>query len=172
MTPSLFDSGIHTENSDIRAHVSVAGKTIYVFQTKHGVAAMEASTNIKEASQPGVEGITAKGKAVPWDSIKGLRRLKYHSWPRWDEFSQQMTTSQKGSLAVSCVTDSMREGRFPFWLDAAEDKRENIQIKGTDIVIFCRKKIQVKCDWHCGERPPGTGNIFLQFAERNPLKAH
>jgi hypothetical protein len=170
MNQELFESGIQTENSDIRAHVSVVGKSIYVFPTVNGIAAMESCQNIKEAGQPGVAGVTGKGKAVPWQSIAGIRKLQYHSWPRWGEFDRVLSTSQKGKLAVECVIASMKIGRFPFWLDAAEDSRENIQVAGTDIVVFCKKKIQVKCDYYCGDG--GTGNIFLQFAERNPLKFH
>lgn len=170
MNQELFTSGIHTENSDIRAHVSVVGKSIYVFQTIHGVNAMEACQVTKEAGQPGVVGATSKGKVVPWNQIEGIRRLPFFSWSRWGEFHENMSTSQKGALAVACVIEVMRLGRFPFWLNATEDKRQNIQIKGTDIVVFCKKKIQVKCDWKCGEG--GTGNIFLQFAERNPLRLY
>ncbi len=33
----LFEYGIHTEGSDVRAHVSVLNKTIYVFPTRNGV---------------------------------------------------------------------------------------------------------------------------------------
>jgi hypothetical protein len=73
-------------------------------------------------------------------------------------------------MAVLCVIAAMKRGRFPFWLDAAEDKRENVQIQGTDIVVFCRKKVQVKCDYAAGDKPNGTGNLFLQRAERNPLR--
>lgn len=170
MSAELFDSGIHTENSDIRAHVSVVGRCIYVFPTLNGIAAMEACEDVRSAGQPGVVGVTALGKVVPWRSIEGIRQLQFVSWPKWEEFREDMTTSQKGSLAVECVIASMRIGRFPFWLNATEDQRQNIQIKGTDIVVFCKKKIQVKCDWKAGEG--GTGNIYLQFSERNPLKRH
>jgi len=173
MTEELFESGIHTENSDIRAHVSVVNRKVYVFQTKHGVDALNnAPGRIVPAHQDGVEGPTAKGKLVPWEEIKGIRMLRFNAWPRWGEFSKKMSTSQRGNLAVACVIDLMKIGRFPLWLDAVEDQRENIQIKGTDIMVFCRKKIQVKCDWECGEKPPGSGNIFLQIAERNPLKRY
>ena len=73
---------------------------------------------------------------------------------------------------MEAVLDSMRLGRFPLWVDAAEEDRENIQLKGMDIVLFCRKRIQVKCDYRSGDRPLGTGNLFIQKAERNPLKRY
>jgi hypothetical protein len=64
----------------------------------------------------------------------------------------------------------MKRGRFPFWLDATEDERQNVQILGTDILVFARKKVQVKCDYKAGDKPEGSGNLFLQRAERNPLR--
>lgn len=53
---------------------------------------------------------------------------------------------------------------------AEESGDKSVQIAGTDIVVCCKKRIQVKCDSRCGERPLGTGNLFLQRAERNPLR--
>ena len=168
---SLFEYGIHTEASDIRAHVSVVNRTIYVFQTRLGVEAIERENPpLRTASQPGVSGITAEGWVVAVTSIPDLRRVKFESWGGWPEFSEHLTTSAKGALAVRCTIEAMKRGRFPFWLDATEDERENVQILGTDILVFCRKRVQVKCDYRCGDRPLGTGNLFLQRAERNPLR--
>ena len=39
--PDLFEYGIHTEDSDVRAHVSVVDKSVYVFPTSNGVRAIE-----------------------------------------------------------------------------------------------------------------------------------
>ena len=173
MNRELFPHGIQTENSDIRAHVSVVNRTIYVFKTRAGNDAV-ATRNppTATAGQPGVDGVTADGWLTPIEWIDDLRRVRYFSWPRWNEFLPELATTDKGALAVACVIDAMRLGRFPIWLEAVEDERENIQIKGTDIVVFCRKRVQVKCDWRCGDKPAGTGNLFLQRAERNPLKRH
>lgn len=166
--PDLFEYGIHLENSDIRAHVSVVDKTIYVFKTSCGIEAIERTNpRLADASQPGVEGRTAEGWLVRVVDVKDLRKLKFESWHGWSFFDAGLSTTEKGRLAVQCVVEAMKLGRFPFWLDGFEDSRENIQIKGTDIVIFCRKKVQVKCDYRVGE----TGNLYLQKAERNPLRA-
>lgn len=170
MSAELFEYGIQTEDSDIRAHVSVVNKTIYAYQTFKGVEAVE-KYKPKEAyaGQPNVDGHTAKGWLVRPEWIDGLMKLNFVSWPYWTSFNRNMTTSEKGNLAVKCVCDCMKKGRFPFWINATEEDRQNIQIKGVDIVVFCRKKIQVKCDWYSGPFP-GTGNLFLQSAERNPLR--
>ena len=170
--PELFAYGIQTEKSDVRAHVSVVNKKLYVYPTRNGVDAIEIhKPPLRDAGQPGVVGRTAEGWLVKPDQIHDLRRLNFSSWPRWGEFSERMSTSEKGRLAVACVIESMRLGRFPFWLGATEDQRENVQILGTDILVFCKKRVQVKCDWRCGDAPLGTGNLFLQRAERNPLRA-
>ena len=166
--PELFEYGIQTEASDIRAHVSVCNKTLYVFPTKNGVRAIsENQCKIGNAGQPGVDGVTGRGWLVKHEWIEDLRKLRYESWA-WHRFLPMLSTEAKGKLAVECVTDSMKAGRVSFWIDARETDRENVQVSGTDIVVFCRKRIQVKCDWSAGK----TGNLFLQCAERNPLKRH
>ena len=171
LAPRLFEYGIQTERSDVRAHVSVVNQTIYVFQTALGVEAIErTNAPLRTATQPGVDGPTAEGWLVDVNAINDLRRVKFLSWDGWPRIAEARTTTAKGTLAVECVIQAMRRGRFPFWLDAAEDERENVQIQGTDILVFCRKRVQVKCDFRCGDKPLGTGNVFLQRAERNPLK--
>jgi len=170
--PDLYDYGIQNEQSDIRAHVSVVNKAIYVFQTSLGIEAIKRH-NPREvfATQPGIEGPTARGWLVKIQWIKDLRQLLYYSWKYWPFFSESMSTSDKGALAVKCVCDCMKIGKFPFWIDASEENRADVQIVGVDIVVSCKKRVQVKCDWHSGPIP-GTGNLFLQSAERNPLKRH
>jgi len=169
-TSQLVDYGIETEQSDIRAHVSVVNRSIYVFPTADGVAAVQGAIfPLRPAYQPDVEGATAEGWLVPIKRIQNLRRLSFQTFA-WEKFHPTMSTSEKGALAVECVAESMRLGRFPFWVDAQETERREIQIKGTDIIVFCHKRVQVKCDWRCGDQPAGTGNLFLQKAERNPLK--
>ena len=169
----LFEYGIQTEASDVRAHVSVVNATIYVFPTRCGIEAITRERPpLRPAFQDGVAGATAEGWLVKMDWIEDLRRVKFYSWDGWKDFTERLSTSQKGVLAVRCVIDSMKRGRFPFWLDASEDEREHVQVKGTDILVFCKKRVQVKCDYRGGDGPLGTGNLFLQKAERNPLKRH
>jgi hypothetical protein len=169
----LFPYGIHEERSDVRAHVSVVKKTVYVFPTRNGIEAIKReNAPLRTAGQDGVEGITAEGWLVRPDAIEDMRRVKFYSWEGWKEFSEKLPTNKKGNIAVRCVIEIMRRGRFPFWLDATEDQRENIQVSGTDILVFCKKRIQVKCDYRAGDRPEGTGNLFLQKSERNPLRRY
>jgi hypothetical protein len=170
---NLHEYGIITEQSDIRAHVGVANKTIYAFKTRSGVEAIEThKPQTAFASQPGVNHATAEGWLVKPTMISGLQRLKYLSWAHWGAFTESMTTSQKGDHAVKCVLDCLSIGRFPLWVNGSESNDRGVQIAGTDIVLTMNHRIQVKCDWYAGEKPLGTGNLFLQKAECNPFSRH
>lgn len=167
----LHEYGIHTEESDVRAHVSVVDRTVYVFPTVNGVQAVNKfEPPLRPAFQQGVVGATASGWLVKTSWVEDLRRLQFASWERWPAVNDKksMSTSEKGAMAVACVLECMRRGRFPFWIDATEDDRRSVQLKGTDILVFCNKRVQVKCDWDIGK----TGNLYLQKSERNPLKRY
>jgi hypothetical protein len=164
----LFEYGIQTENSDVRAHVSASSQTVYVFRTVEGLRAIEKNLPpLVPAFQNGVVGRTAEGWKVKFEWITDLRRLRFYSWTHWAAFDNlNLTTTEKGKLAVACVIQMMEIGRFPLWIKASESEGPQIQIKGTDIVLFANVKVQVKCDLPAGR----TGNLFLQKAERNPLR--
>lgn len=170
----LFNYGIHTEKSDVRAHVSFAAKKVFVFKTLKGLEAIQKhSLKVAEAFQPGVNGSTAAGYLCPPDLIDDIRRIRLAPY-RFTGWKFDATTSDKGKWAVEIVVELAKAGRFPIWVSVRDDERESIQIKGTDIVVFARQHIQVKCDWRAGDKTKdGTmcsGYLFLQIAERNPLK--
>jgi hypothetical protein len=172
--PVLYEYGILTEQSDIRAHVSVANRLIYVFPTLAGVEAVKKKddNDLVSAGQQGVTGKTADGWLVSPGEIEGLKRVKVDgSWPDISVKSS-LSTGQKGRFAIRVVCRALTQGLFPLWISAEENATEDIQISGTDIVLACEKRIQVKCDWNAGDRPLGTGNLFLQRAERNPKKQY
>jgi hypothetical protein len=172
--PQLFDYGIHNEGSDIRAHVGMIVQRAYVFPTSKGVAAIKrhiSNGNGKVyAKQPNVNFYTASGFPVPWNEIEGIKRVQFPiAWVM--EYRETMTLTEKGNLAVSVIEKLLKDGRFPLWIDPIYCEGKDIQISGTDIVVKGTWKIQVKCDARCGEKElGGTGNIFLQVAERNPFK--
>ena len=169
----LFDYGIHNEASNIRAHVGVLAKTLFVFPTVCAVRVMPGFAK-KGARQPGVNGITAEGYCVPPAAIPNLRRLAIAE-ERLVGFDDDLSTSEKGNRAVAIVTAFLKAGRFPLWLEGDFVTDPEIQITGTDIRVRGNWKIEVKCDyrasdtygkphWNC------TGNLYLQIAERNPLR--
>lgn len=167
--PPLFEYGIHTEQSDIRAHVSVVNKCVYVFPTKAAISAIhEHSPPSRSAGQDGVTGKTAQGWLVRLEWINGLQAVKPQRI-KWELFKPDMSTSQKGALAVQVVCYLMKVGRFPLWINAKEEEDREVQIKGADIVVCCKRRVQVKCDYNAGPKP-GTGNLFLQKSECNPRR--
>lgn len=172
----LFQSGIQTENSDIRVHVGVLARACYVFPTKEGLRVIEQfRPPLKTASQEGVVGVTAQGYPCKLEWFLGLKIIRLRSWPEsiWAGWTPQLSTSEKGDRAVSLVCELLSRGAIPIAVHAHDDERKSVQISGTDIVIYARKRIQVKCDYRCGNGHPNcTGNLFLQIAERNPLKRY
>jgi hypothetical protein len=169
----LFPHGILTENSDIRAHVALGTRAIYVFKTSYAIELIRSrSYPSRPACQPGVLGITAMGIIVPWKDIPDIRRIQYLSERWWESFSEQDTTTVKGKKACDVVAKLLKMGRFPLWCTEPANDTKNIelQIKGTDVLLWGKWRIQVKCDYKAGEG--GSGNLFLQTEERNPLKRH
>ena len=168
----LFDYGIEVEQSDIRAHVGPATRRVYVFRTAEArkLAAM-GKYDIAAAFQPGVDGPTATGWKIPVGDFRGIFTLRWDALQWWTWFSKDSPTNEKGRHAVRVVTELLKAGRFPLWVDCDENDRTRLQLKGTDILLYGKWRIQVKCDWSAGPRElGGTGNVFIQKAERNPLK--
>lgn len=168
----LFDYGIHNESSDIRAHVAVYAKTLFVFPTVCAVRVME-KYPLKPAFQNGVNGPTAEGHCVVPSEIDGIRRLRI-SDERLVGFDEGLSTTDKGNRAVDIVSAFLKAGRFPLWLEGEFVKEVDIQRTGTDLKVQGRWRIEVKCDFRASDmygipHPRCTGRLFLQIRERNPL---
>jgi len=171
--PQLFDYGIHNEASNIRAHVGVLARVLYVFPTVCATRVMS-RFSIRPAFQDGVTGATAQGHCVPPASIENIRRLAI-SEERMVGFTETLSTSEKGNRAVEIVSAFLKAGRFPLWLDGEFVSDPEIQITGTDIKVRGNWNIEVKCDFRASDErgephPKCTGNLYLQIAERNPRK--
>jgi hypothetical protein len=174
--PELFDYGIQSEDSHVRAHVCPTVRRIYVYPTAKGIKALP---NGKEAYgyQPGVEGATAKGNLVKPFNIENCVSLQINdkAWT-FINFKEGESTTEKGAKAVKLIVAMIRVGLFPLPAGIIIDPNVSkaIQIKGDDIYVWTQKsrvKIQVKCDFRGGEKNlGGTGHLYLQTAERNPLK--
>jgi hypothetical protein len=172
MSNGLFAHGIQNEDSDIRAHVGVRARTVFVFRTEEARRLVEGRDQAsgRFAGQSGVNGPTAFGFPVALSEFHDLRRIEYPGCCFWAGWTNDLDTSRKGRRAVYVVTSLLSQGRFPLWIACAESKDRAVQIAGTDIVVCCKQRIQVKCDYNAGDAPGCTGNIYLQTAERNPLK--
>lgn len=115
------------------------------------------------------------GYCVPIKEIPHLRALKIHP-DRLIGFTKDLPTTIKGNRAVEIVSAYLKAGRFPLWLEGEFVTDKEIQITGTDMKVRGQWKIEVKCDFDAGYSddvpPKGTGNLYLQIAERNPFKYH
>lgn len=170
----LFAYGIFDEQSDIRVHVGVASKCLYVFQTdiaRKYLLRTGHRYELRPAYQPGVAGMTALGWKIPWKTIPGIKKVSGCDYPHWKAFALTDSTTEKGRKAVAIVQLFMRDGRFPLWLSSHETHDTKMQISGTDLIVWHKTRIQVKCDWNAGDGGATcTGNIYIQTAERNPLR--
>jgi len=177
--PELYDYGIQNERSDIRAHVCPRVQRLYVFPTVEGQKAVASGAwPIRPAYQNGVVGPTAIGYLVPPFAIKKCISLEVNP-AAWVTINLQESddTSLKGKKAVELVKQMILSGMFPLPYSLKEvnaDLTKTIQINGDDIIVNLgahQVHIQVKCDFGGGDpRLGGTGNLYLQVAERNPLK--
>jgi hypothetical protein len=172
----LVDYGIQNEGSDIRAHVCVNAKVVYVYPTSEGIAAIERGRYTPRPVYTG-QIQTATGYAVPPSNINRCLPVNVKSLFVKYPINFSDSTSEKGRKAVQIVIDMLRIGYFPFFVAAEEVTDQNLQIEGTDIYVNARMKIQVKCDFEGGEpKRDGakgervTGNLFLQTAECNPWR--
>jgi len=174
----LHQYGIMQEKSDTRAHVCAVVQRVYVFDTQ---AAREVIRNgsypVREASQTGVNGTTATGWLVPPEDIPACVALKPRS-QTWEylDFSERHSTSHRGREAMRLVVGLIKNGMFPFPAQPTDHLHVDIDMEGKDIrahVAEQTRYIQVKCDRRGGAQElGGTGNLFLQKAERNPFGRH
>ena len=177
-TRRLFDYGIQNEQSDIRVHVCPLVQRVYVYPTAEGQRVVESGCWPKRpAYQPGVAGPTAEGYCVPPFAIRRCVAVtvRPEAWTVVD-LREGESTSEKGAKAVCLVNAMIYNGILPLPYTAASldaDPSKALQIRGDDIIVQLGASsvhIQVKCDFKGGDRTRGgTGNLYLQVAERNPL---
>jgi len=177
--PELVEYGIRNELSDIRAHLCFKTKTLYAFPTKSGLEDMERciserKTTYKYGYQRGINYATGGGYPIPWNEIKNLKRVRMDDdWFKNYAGPEKMTTSEIGDMAVEIVMRLMREGRFPFFVDPSFCLDADLQRRGMDIHVNGKWKIEVKGETYGGEKERGgSGNLFFQTHELNPLKRY
>jgi len=178
---ALVDYGIQTEKSHIRAHVCPKARRVYVYPTPNGIEAIESGAYISRPGyQSGISMPTSLGYLVPPFDIAECVALAIRP-DAWDylNFSDEDSLTDKGNKAVRLVKGMLKRGLFPIPAIGTEITDRDLQVDGTDIIIRAgaiRQQdivIQVKCDFPGGERDlGGTGNLFLQIAECNPLGIH
>lgn len=170
----MIKYGIEEEQSDIRAHVSLPGRRVTVYRTADMVALISSNSyQEKEATQPGVAFATGKGWTVPIGHIQPQFVMTSDVFP-WEDWTHHlMDCGQKGDMAVICVKAAILANKFPLWVCAHVNGDKELDIRGTDIFVSAKRHIQVKYDALSYPRDEGgTGNLFIQSHECNPLKIH
>lgn len=169
---NLIEHGIFQDESDYHCHVGFTVKAVYFFSTD---AAKKAAQNPKwktvSSWQPGWNSPTSEGKIPPWHKIDGCVEIIIPDmYIQAANCKRTESTSIKGQKALAIVQSLLTLGMIPLPLSPQEITAENLQIRGLDIIVKTKTTIQVKCDYDCGSKlRGGTGNIYLELKERNPL---
>jgi hypothetical protein len=177
METKLADYGIQNEESDIRAHVCFIARRIYIYATKNGLDAINTGRYQKRPAFTYVNNHkikTADGYIVPYQHIENCRSIQLPDIV-WNTFGAAIedSTTDKGRQAANIVAWSLENGYFPIRMKYKIIIDDVMQNNGIDIVAKGEARIQVKCDYRGGSKQyGGTGNLYLQVAERNPLKQY
>lgn len=170
----LIEYGIQNEESDVRAHVCVLAKRVYIYETSAGRKAIDPLKHRPvEVKTKGI--VTAKGYLVPPQDIKGVRIVEIPaSWSGFTRLNIEATdsTAIKGDKATLIVRGLIITNKFLLFPGVAKEVTDHVlQVKGVDIRVVMN--IQVKCDFRGGHKEyGGTGNLFLQTMECNPFKQY
>jgi len=168
----LVEYGIFQDESNIHAHVGVLAKTVYVFPT-HEVVELIGTGKYREVSVETDGIITAMGYLVPINHVPHCQAVRIpENVFRGCRFSEGDSAGLKGDKAIMVVKWLMGAGKFPIWLRPEIIEDVQMQISGTDIIVGCRARVQVKCDYRAGNGNGCTGNLFIQAAECNPQREH
>ena len=174
LNQTLRKYGIADEKSDIRAHATFKGRQIIVYRTADMAKLVEeGSYREVPATQPGVDVITAKGYLVPVADIQPQYVLTSSTFP-WENYDhEEMNLAQRGNAAVTVVRAAIMFNKFPLWVCGIVETDKDLDISGTDIVVNATRRIQVKYDGGAYPKSEGgTGNLFVQTMECNPLKIY
>ena len=174
--PALFEYGLLEERSDLRVHVSPKTRRLYVFPTPEAqklITDFPDRYPLKPAWQDGVDYATGLGWVVPCRDLPLLRIVEITDEAQWVGFNPKHAPRTKGRRAAALVKWAIENGLVPLRVRTDETQDVARQIKGADLLVVAHLRIQVKCDWYAGPKKfGGTGNLFLQKAEANPLKSY
>lgn len=167
----LVPYGIQTDKSDYRAHVCPRDQAVYVFETSRMASFVGLNIFGKiPARQKGVQGVSGYGytvplKCVPW--CLGVEIPKDLQIPveRWET----MDTIGKGDSSVDTVKAMVERELIRFGRPSEVHKVPKGSLDAQwllgDLVVGLR--VEVKCDLPGGMM--GTGNLYIQTEEKNPL---
>lgn len=162
---SLVHYGIQDDRSDLRIHVGVMDRAVYVFEPRKAKEAIDKGNHrVAYAYQGNIK--TAKGNLVKPEDIDGCIKYEIPEELFIDaNFRKEDNPSIKGKKAERLVKKMIGLGLINLALYTVFMEDEENQIIGSDLELNFAKSIQIKCDWKAG-RP----NLYLQTDECNPFK--
>lgn len=171
----LVEHGIQNEQSDVRIHVCVMVRRLYVFKTENGMAAIKTGLYKARPAFQMVNGVkrqTATGYVIPWNKIEGCTPVVLpEPLLKANPIHETDKPDIKGKNARVIAVRLLEDGRLPIPMKVNVVENTQQQIEGMDLVVDSKIRIQVKCDFRGGNRDlGGTGNLYLQIAEANPHK--
>jgi len=175
--PTLIQHGIYEDESDWRIHICALIKIAYVFPTQAGKEAIKNTSSIEKiAWQKGISYPTGRGYCIPPNQISDCLQyhIPTHVWNQY-QFEYYDSCGIKGRKAALIAKTMIEQGFIKIPMTHIDIENKDLQIKGYDLIVSPKygKSIQVKCDYNGGDKKlGGTGNLFLQTHELNPLNIH
>ena len=169
----MIKYGITDEKALYRIHVCVKAMKCYVFPVQEACRLLKNKKyQEKEATQPGVTRVTAKGFAVPISDFDIICEVEIpERWMQKICFSGDDSVEEKGKKALTIALAMLRAGKIHIPMTVCEVVDRKSQIQGFDIIASTTCTYQIKCDYRGGGDGSNgtTGNLFLQTHESNPL---
>jgi len=161
------------ENCDLMFHVAVVTKRVFRYEPKRAEKAMLSGKFLQVPVKTG-NIVTAKGYIIPPSAIEGCIGIVIpHPIFHRASFNKTDNTTAKGKKAEQVVYEMIRGGYLSLNLSVITVTDVGLQLDGLDLIPRQAENPQVKCDWKAGPRElGGTGNLFIQTDECNPLKLH
>jgi len=160
------------ETVDMMFHVSVVTKRVFSYEPGKALQTILAGDFQQVIVRTG-NVITARGYLVPPSAIEGWGTVIPVRIFHEADFKQYDNTTVKGKKAEQVVREMLRGGQLSLNLSVIIVTDEELQLDGLDLIPKQALNMQGKCDWKAGPRElGGTGNLFIQTDECNPLKLY
>jgi hypothetical protein len=172
----LVPYGIFDDKADMRFHVSVVTRTVFVFEPVNALAAIEARSYplvfAKTKDETGEDIVTGQGYLIPPGDINGCRSvpIPFHLFDQIGFDSQDGSTA-KGAKAERLVLWMIDAGFISTVIRKVAVTERELQVSGADVIMA--RVLQIKLDWKAGSRQlGGSGHLFIQTAECNPQQQY
>ncbi len=184
----MIPHGPEQERSDIRVHVCIEARQIYIFSREAAIEIVQEKMGSGAKGFPVYTGDikTAFGYPVPWEEIRDIIEIPFpDSIPEY-ELAITASTSEKGRYAEDIWVQMSEEDGQEIYKKLIEKGivSANISPRKVDDIKLQKSGIdteiripeftaQVKCDYRGGSKEHGgTGNLFIQIFECNPYEQH